>query len=481
MTTQSYDVIVIGAGPGGYVAAIRAAQLGLKTAIVEREHLGGICLNWGCIPTKALLHAAELFRSIKSATAFGIEIDGNVGFKPEVMIDRSRRVSAQLNKGVGFLLNKHNVDLIWGEATLIAPGQIEVSKPKKKAFEPQPTEPKTTLGPGHYKANHIVIATGARPRSIAGLEADGDRIWTYYEAMVPKKIPSSVVIVGAGAIGVEFASFYRMLGTDVTVIESQSEILPNEDQEISNLARRAFEHGGMNVFSNATLSDVRKEKNAVTVEVLLDGRTKKKFKADHVISAIGVTGNIDGLGLNELGVATRDQTVITDNINATNVKGIYAIGDVAGGPMLAHKAQHEAVICAEAIAGNRIEPLDRSKIPSCTYSSPQIASVGLTEAAAREAYSDVRVGKFPFRANGKALALGEPEGLIKTIFDAATGQLIGAHLIGKDVTELIQGFTIGMQLETTEHELIHTIFPHPTLSEAMHESILDAFGRAIHK
>ena len=479
--TTNYDVIVIGAGPGGYVAAIRASQLGLKTAIVEREHLGGICLNWGCIPTKALLHAAELYHSMQHASALGLKIDGSINFVTDELIERSRRVSSQLNKGVGFLLNKNNIDLIWGEATLITPNQIEVREPKKPPFEPQPTKPKAQLGPGRYKTNSIIIATGARPKVLPGLEPDGERIWTYFEAMVPREIPRSLIIVGAGAIGIEFASFYRMLGTDVTVIEAEDEILPNEDREIAGIAHRAFEHDGMSILTSTHISNIEKTDNSITVDVeRSDGHTIA-ITAQRLISAVGVIGNTDGLGLDDVGITPHNNTITTNPICATNVPGIYAIGDVAGGPMLAHKAQHEAIVCVEAIAGKTVQPIDDTKIPACTYSHPQIASVGLTEAAARTEFEEIKVGRFPFRANGKAIALGQPDGLIKTIFDGASGQLIGAHLVGPDVTELIQGFVIAMQLETTEDELIHTIFPHPTLSEAIHESVLDAFGRSIHK
>ncbi len=481
MTTPSYDVIVIGAGPGGYVAALRASQLGLKTAIVEREHLGGICLNWGCIPTKALLHIAEVHRNMSNAAALGLKINGDVTIETNGIVERSRRVSSQLNKGVGFLLNKNGVDLIWGDAKLIAPGHIEVAEPTKAAVDPQPAVPKTQHGPGTYKANHIIIATGARPKLLPGLEPDGDRVWTYFEAMKPAEIPKSMIIVGAGAIGIEFASFYQTMGCKVTVIEAEAEILPNEDQEVAGIARRAFESHGIEILTNAFLNSVAKTDTSVTVEVELQNGEQTNLSAERLISAIGVLGNIEDLGLEELGVKTQNHTIAINHLCATNVDGIYAIGDVAGGPMLAHKAEHEGVLCVEAIAGSNVQPIEKTKIPSCTYSHPQIASVGLTEEAARRQVSEMKVGKFPFRGNGKAIALGEPEGMVKTIFDAESGQLIGAHLIGPDVTELIQGFVIGMQLETTEDELIHAIFPHPTLSEAMHESVLDAFGRAIHK
>ena len=481
MTTPTYDLIVIGAGPGGYIAAIRASQLGLKTAVVEREHLGGVCLNWGCIPTKALLRSAELFRSTRHAAAFGFEVDGKIKFNAHSLVERSRRVAAQLNKGVGFLLSKNNVDLIWGEASIIAPGHVEVSAGTKPPTEPQPKKPNVRLGPGRYKANNIIVATGSRPRFLPGLEPDGETIWSYFEAMVPKEIPKTISVIGAGAIGIEFASFYNMLGANVTVIEALPEILATEDQEIAKLARKAFEADGINILCNARVVNAEQNDSGICIEVETGDGEKQSITAERLISAVGVIGNVEGLGLQDAGVETENNTIKVGPLGATNVRGIYAIGDVAGGPMLAHKAEREGIICAEAIAGHETHALDRLKIPNCIYSHPQVASVGQTEWAARDSIGNIKVGRFPFRSNGKAIALGEPEGMIKTIFDGNTGQLVGAHLIGAEVTELVQGFVIGMQLETTEEELIRSIFPHPTLSESMQESVLDAFGRAIHK
>ncbi|MFM1814711.1 MAG: hypothetical protein RLZ98_1406 [Pseudomonadota bacterium] len=480
MASQSYDVIVIGAGPGGYVTAIRAAQLGLKTAIVEREHLGGICLNWGCIPTKALLRSAEMYHHIQHAKDYGLVVEGKVGFDAAAIVKRSRGVSGQLNGGVGFLLKKNKVDVIWGEAVIDKPGQITVAEAKKKAMEPQHPVPKGVLGAGSYQAKHIIVATGARPRVLQGLEPDGKRIWTYFEAMVPEGIPKSLVVVGSGAIGIEFASFYRTLGADVTVVELLDQILPVEDAEISGLARKAFEKQGMKIYTGAKVTGVEKSGDGIVATIDTGGGKTEKVPADRLISAVGVVGNIENLGLEKLGVKTDRGCIVTDGYGRTNVAGIYAIGDVAGPPMLAHKAEHEGVICVEAISGQDVHAMDKLKIPGCTYCNPQVASVGLTEGKAKAAGYEVRVGRFPFRANGKAIALGEPEGLVKTIFDSKTGQLLGAHMIGAEVTELIQGYVVAMQLETTEAELIHAVFPHPTLSEMMHESVLDAYGRVIH-
>ena len=480
MAEATYDVIVIGSGPGGYVTAIRAAQLGFKTAVVEREHLGGICLNWGCIPTKALLRSAEALRMAQHAKSYGVVIDGKVGFDPAAIIQRSRSVSGQLNGGIGFLLKKNKVDVIWGEAQISKPGEVIVAAPTKKAMQPQHPVPKGVLGAGTYKAAHIILATGARPRVLPGLEPDGDRIWTYFEAMVPKAMPKSLIVVGSGAIGIEFASFYRTLGADVTVIEVLPQILPVEDAEIAALARKAFEKEGIKIHTGAKVTGVEKTATGVTATVDLGGGKTERLSAERLISAVGVVGNVEGLGLEKLGVRIERGTILTDGLGRTSVAGIYAIGDVAGPPMLAHKAEHEGVICVEAIKGLHVHPMDKAKIPGCTYCHPQIASVGLTEARAKEGGREVKIGRFPFRGNGKAIALGEPEGLVKTIFDAKTGQLLGAHMIGAEVTELIQGYVVAMQLETTEEDLMHTVFPHPTLSEMMHESVLDAYGRVIH-
>jgi dihydrolipoamide dehydrogenase len=466
-----YDVIIIGSGPGGYVAAIRAAQLGLKTAVVEKSHLGGICLNWGCIPTKALLRSAEVYHYFEHAKDYGLSAE-KVGFDMAAITKRSRGVSAQLNQGVGGLLKKNKVDVIWGSAEITAPGKLTV-----KASE---NPPKGALGGGDYEAKNIIVATGARPRALPGIEPDKKQIWTYFEAMVPDSLPKSLLVMGSGAIGIEFASFYRTMGSEVTVVEVLPQILPVEDEEIAAHARKRFEKQGIKILTGAKVTKVVKAANSVTATIeTADGKTQE-ISAEKLISAVGVVGNIEGLGLEKLGVKTDRGCVVIDGIGKTNVPGIWAIGDVAGPPMLAHKAEHEGVIAVEAIAGQHPHLMDKAKIPGCTYCNPQIASVGLTEKKAKEAGYDVRVGKFPFIGNGKAIALGEPEGLVKTVFDKKTGQLLGAHLVGAEVTELIQGFVIAMNLETTEEELINAVFPHPTLSETMHESVLSAYGRAIH-
>jgi dihydrolipoamide dehydrogenase len=467
----SYDVIVIGAGPGGYVTAIRAAQLGLKTAIVEKAHLGGICLNWGCIPTKALLRSAEIYHYLEHAKDYGLAAE-KVGFDLAAIVKRSRTVSAQLNRGVGGLLKKNKVELIWGAAKLKGKGAIAVAAAENP--------PRGALGAGEYAAKHIVLATGARPRTLPGLEADGKLVWTYFEAMVPPDMPKSLLVIGSGAIGVEFASFFRTLGADVTIVEILPQILPAEDREIAALARKRFEKQGIKIHTEAKVAKLAKGKNDVTATIELKAGKSESLKVDRVISAVGVVGNIEGLGLEELGVKTERGLIASDAYGRTNVAGIYAIGDVAGPPMLAHKAEHEGVICVEAIAGRKPHAMDKLKIPGCTYCNPQVASVGLTEDKAKETGREIKVGRFPFIGNGKAIALGEPDGLVKTVFDAKTGQLLGAHLVGAEVTELIQGFVVAMNLETTEQELIDSVFPHPTLSEAMHESVLDAYGRVIH-
>ncbi|MCL4767648.1 MAG: dihydrolipoyl dehydrogenase [Hyphomicrobiaceae bacterium] len=480
MPDNSYDVVVIGAGPGGYVAAIRAAQLGLRTAVVEREHLGGICLNWGCIPTKALLRSAEVYRNAEHAKSYGLSIDGGLGFDAAAIVKRSRGVSGQLNGGVGFLMKKNKVDVIWGEARLAKPGEITVAQSRKKPMQPAVPPPKGVLGPGAYKAKHTILATGARPRVLPGIEPDGDLIWTYFEAMVPPAMPKSLLVMGSGAIGIEFASFYRAFSVDVTVVELLPQILPVEDAEIASHARKQLEKQGMRILTGATVTRVEKGGGGVAASIDTgDGKTET-IKAERLISAVGVVGNVENLGLEQLGVKVERGAVVTDGFGRTSVPGVYAIGDVAGAPLLAHKAEHEGVLCVETIKGLPTHPMDKRKIPGCTYCHPQIASVGLTEAKAREAGYEVKVGRFPFRGNGKAIALGEPEGLVKTVFDSRTGQLLGAHMVGAEVTELIQGFVIAMQLETTEEDLMHAIFPHPTLSETMHESVLDAYGRAIH-
>ncbi|KMO33275.1 dihydrolipoamide dehydrogenase [Methylobacterium variabile] len=477
--SDTYDVLIIGAGPGGYVAAIRAAQLGFKTAVVDREHLGGICLNWGCIPTKALLRSAEIYHYMQHAKDYGLSAD-NVGFDVAAIVKRSRGVSGRLNGGVGMLLKKNKVDVIWGEAAIEAapkgnePGRVQVKETKRAEA------PKGTKAAGTYQAKHIVVATGARPRAIPGIEPDRKQIWTYYEAMVPEKMPKSLLVMGSGAIGIEFASFYRTMGAEVTVVELLPQILPVEDHEIAAHARKRFEKQGIKILTGAKVTKVVKGGDAVTATIEAEGGKTQEITAEKLISAVGVVGNIENLGLEKLGVTIERGIVATDGLGRTNVPGIYAIGDVAGPPMLAHKAEHEGVICVETIKGLHTHPMDKGKIPGCTYCQPQIASVGLTEAKAKEQGFDVRVGRFPFAGNGKAIALGEPDGLVKTIFDRKTGQLLGAHMVGAEVTELIQGYVVAMTLETTEEELMHTVFPHPTLSEMMHESVLDAYGRVIH-
>jgi dihydrolipoamide dehydrogenase len=477
---EPYDVLIIGGGPGGYVAAIRAAQLGLKTAVVEREHLGGICLNWGCIPTKALLRSAEIFHYAQHAADYGLVIEGKVGFDSAAVTTRSRKISAQLNSGVGFLLKKNKVDVIWGEATIAKAGEVTVTKPKKPPMQPQNPVPKGTLGEGTYQAKNIVVATGARPRVVPGIEPDGTLIWTYFEAMLPNVFPKSLIVVGSGAIGVEFASFYRSFGAEVTLVEALPRILPAEDAEIAAHAHKRFEKQGIKIRVGTKVVNVEKTAAGVVATAEDAQGARRRLEAERLISAVGVVGNVENLGLEALGVKSERGIIATDGFGRTNVATLYAIGDVAGPPMLAHKAEHEGVICVEAIAGLAPHPLDRAMIPSCTYCNPQIASVGLTEEAARAGGHELKIGRFPFIGNGKAIALGEPDGLTKTIFDAKTGRLLGAHMIGAEVTELIQGFVVAKNCETTEAELMNTIFPHPTLSETMHESVLDAYGRAIH-
>ncbi|ANH04295.1 dihydrolipoyl dehydrogenase [Shinella sp. HZN7] len=478
--SNAYDIIVIGSGPGGYIAAIRAAQLGLKTAIVEREHLAGICSNWGCIPTKALLRSAEIFHYAQHPGDYGVKIEGTVTPDLKAIVARSRGIASRMNGGVGFLMKKNKVDIIWGEAKLTKPGEIVVSKTTKAIQQPQAPLPKNVLPEGTYKAKHIVIATGARPRALPGIEPDGKLIWTYFEAMKPEEMPKSLLVMGSGAIGIEFASFYRTLGVDVTVVEVMKTVMPVEDAEISALAKKQFEKQGMKIHLEAKVAKVEKGANSITAHVEMKDGKVEKITADRMISAVGVQANIENIGLEAIGVKTDRGFIAIDGYGKTNVPGIYAIGDVAGPPMLAHKAEHEAVICIEKIAGlPNVHPMDKAKIPGCTYCHPQVASVGLTEAKAKEQGRDIRVGRFPFVANGKAIALGEDQGLVKTIFDKKTGELLGAHLVGAEVTELIQGFVIAMNLETTEEELMHTIFPHPTISETLKESVLDAYGRAL--
>jgi len=447
-----FDIIIIGSGPGGYVTAIRAAQLGFKTAIVERDYLGGICLNWGCIPTKALLRSAEIYHYMQHPKDYGLAAE-NVTYDPAAVVKRSRVVSKRLNDGVGFLMRKNKVTVIWGEAVIEAPGKVTVKASKNEA-------PKGALGPDAYLAKHIILATGARPR------------------VLPERMPKSLLVVGSGAIGMEFASFYRTFGAEVTVVEILPQILPAEDAEISAFARKQFEKQGIKILTDAKVAKLDKKADGVTATIEGKGGTQT-LTVERVISAVGVVGNIENLGLEKVGVKTERGAIVVDALNRTNVPGIYAIGDVAGPPLLAHKAEHEGVICVEAIKGLNPHPMDKRLIPGCTYCSPQIASVGLTEQAAKEKKLDVRVGRFPFVGNGKAIALGEDQGLVKVIFDKKTGALLGAHMVGAEVTELIQGYVVAMNLETTEEELIHTVFPHPTLSEMMKEAVLDAYGRAL--
>ncbi|MEA3024892.1 MAG: dihydrolipoamide dehydrogenase [Alphaproteobacteria bacterium] len=471
MADTNFDIIIIGSGPGGYVTAIRAAQLGFKTAIIERDFLGGICSNWGCIPTKALLRSAEIYHYMQHAKDYGLKAD-NIGFDAVAIIKRSRGVAARMNAGVGFLMKKNKVSVIWGEATIDAPGKITVKASTTPA-------PKDAMGPGSYQAKHIIVATGARPRALPGLEPDKKLVWTYFEAMNPDKMPKSLLVVGSGAIGIEFASFYRTLGVDVTVVEVLPQILPVEDAEIAAFARKQFEKQGIKIMSGAKVTKLDKKADSVTATID-DGKGKtSEITVDRVIAAVGVVGNVENIGLEKLGVKIERGIIAIDGFCKTNVPGIYAIGDVAGPPMLAHKAEHEGVICVEAIKGMHPHPMDKRMIPGCTYCFPQVASVGLTEQAAKDQKLEVRIGRFPFIGNGKAVALGEDQGMVKTIFDKKTGQLLGAHLVGPEVTELIQGFVVAMNLETTEEELMHTIFPHPTLSETMKESVLDAYGRVL--
>ena len=466
MADNSFDLVVVGGGPGGYVAAIRAAQLGLATALVEREHLGGICLNWGCIPTKALLRTAEVFHLMRHAGDFGLAVD-NPRVDLPAIVKRSRDIAAQLAGGVKHLLKKHKVTVFDGEGRLAGKGKVAVTKDGKEIAA--------------VAARHIILATGACARALPGIEPDGKLIWTYKEAMVPTDLPKSILVVGSGAIGMEFASFYRDLGADVTVVELLPRILPVEDEEISAFARKAFEKQGMRIHTGASITSVQKAKSNVFAVVQTADRKTHSLTVDRVILAVGIVGNVEGLGLEGTGVKVEKTHVIADGFGRTGEPGIYAIGDLAGAPWLAHKAMHEGVLCVEAIAGQKgLHALDKSNIPGCTYCRPQIASIGLTEQAAKEQGIKTRIGRFPYIGNGKAIALGDTEGLVKTVFDAATGELLGAHLVGAEVTELIQGFAIARTLETTEAELMATVFPHPTLSETMHESVLAAYGRALH-
>jgi dihydrolipoamide dehydrogenase len=465
MPEQTFDLVVIGGGPGGYVAAIRAAQLGLKTAVVEREHLGGICLNWGCIPTKALLRSSEINHLLHHLPEYGFAAD-NVRFDLPAVVKRSRAVAKQLASGVGHLLKKNKVATFDGSGKLAGPRTVAVSK-----------DGKSVAG---LTAPHIILATGARARQLPGLEADGKLIWSYKEAMVPAAMPKSLLVVGSGAIGIEFASFYRNMGAEVTVVELLDRILPVEDEEISAFARKAFEKQGIKLHTGAKVTAARKNGETITATIEAGGKTQE-LTVDRIISAVGIVGNVEDLGLENTGVKVDRTHILTDEYCRTGEPGVYAIGDVCGPPWLAHKASHEGVVCVEKIAGvNDVHPIDWTNIPGCTYCRPQVASVGLTEARAKQEGYEVRVGRFPFIGNGKAIAMGEPEGMVKVVFDAANGALLGAHMCGAEVTEMIQGYAIARTLETTETDLMHTVFPHPTVSETMHEAVLDAYGRAIH-
>jgi dihydrolipoyl dehydrogenase len=465
MAEASFDLVVVGGGPGGYVAAIRAAQLGLKTALVEREHLGGICLNWGCIPTKALLRSSEIYHLLRHLDEFGFSAK-DISFDAQKVVARSRAVAKQLSNGVAYLLRKNKVTVFDGHGRLAGKGRLTVEKNGNSVAE--------------LAAEHIVLATGARARALPGLEPDGERVWTYKEAMVPEAIPKSLLVVGSGAIGIEFASFYNDMGADVTVVEVLDRVLPVEDEEVSAFARKSFEKQGIKIHTGATVQALEHARDGVTARIEADGKSAE-MAIERVILAVGIVGNVEDTGLENTSVVVERTHVVVDEWLRTGEPGVYAIGDLVGPPWLAHKASHEGVICVERIAGvNDVHPLDVRNIPACTYCRPQVASVGLTEKAARDAGYEVKIGHFPFIGNGKAIALGEPEGMVKTIFDSKTGELLGAHMIGAEVTELIQGYTIAKTLETTETELIRTIFPHPTLSETMHEAVLDAYGRAIH-
>ena len=466
MSSERFDVVVIGGGPGGYPAAIRARQLGLSVALVEREYLGGICLNWGCIPTKALLRTSEVHHLIQRADDFGLTVEG-LSFDLAKVVKRSRQVSKRLNTGVKALLKKNQVTVLDGFGRLAGPGRVAVESADGSVSE--------------IEAGSIILATGARARSLPGLEADGKLIWTYREAMVPKEMPRRLLVVGSGAIGIEFASFYNDLGAEVTVVEALPRILPVEDEEISGIAHKQFEKQGFTIHVNATVSSLEKGDDEVTATITPESGEATVATFDRVILAVGIVGNVENLGLEGTGVEVDRTHIVTNEWTETGEAGVYAIGDVAGPPWLAHKATHEGILCADRIAGTPgLHPMKPERIPGCTYCRPQIASVGLTEAAAKTAGREIRVGRFPFRGNGKAIALGEMEGVVKTIFDARTGELLGAHMIGAEVTELIQGFVVAMNLETTEADLMHSVFPHPTLSEMMHESTLDAYDQAIH-
>ncbi|WP_300513048.1 dihydrolipoyl dehydrogenase [Aliiroseovarius sp.] len=463
MAAQNFDTIVIGAGPGGYVAAIRAAQLGQKVAIVERENLGGICLNWGCIPTKALLRSAEVFHLMHRAAEFGLKASG-LGYDLDAVVKRSRGVAKQLSSGVAHLMKKNKITVVMGSASIPAKGKVRVEGDK---------------GTEELTAKNIILATGARARELPGPEADGDLVWTYRHALNPPRMPKKLLVIGSGAIGIEFASFFNTLGADVTVVEVMDRVLPVEDAEISAFAKKAFVKQGLTIMEKAMVKQLDRAKGEVTAHIEMGGKVEKQ-KFDTVISAVGIVGNVEGLGLEELGVKVDRTHVVTDEFCRTGVEGLYAIGDIAGAPWLAHKASHEGVMVAELISGLHTHPVKPESIAGCTYCPPQVASVGYTEAKAKELGYKIKVGRFPFIGNGKAIAMGDAEGMVKVIFEEKTGELLGAHMVGAEVTEMIQGFVIGRQLETTEEDLMHTVFPHPTVSESMHEAVLAAYNRAIH-
>lgn len=463
--TEQFDVIVVGGGPGGYVAAIRAAQLKFKVAVIERENMGGVCLNWGCIPTKALLRSSDIYHLMHNLDAFGISAK-DIKFDFKKIVDRSRGVAAQMSKGIGMLMKKNKVTVIDGHAKLTGGGKLSVEKDGKKV--------------GDYSAKHIILATGARARNLPGLEPDGKLIWSYREALVPNIMPKKLLVVGSGAIGSEFASFYLNLGADVTLVEVLDRILPVEDEEISKFVKKSFEKQGMKVITGATVKALKKGKENVTATIEIGGKAEEQT-FDRVIMAVGIVGNTENLGLEKTKVKVEKSQIKTDPYGKTDEPGVYAIGDVAGAPWLAHKASHEGIICVEKIAGEKdVHPMKKENIPGCTYCMPQVASVGLTEKAAKEKGLKVKVGRFPFIGNGKAVAMGEPDGLVKVLFDEKTGELLGAHMVGAEVTEMIQGFVIGKQMEATELDFMHSVFPHPTISETMHEAVLDAYGRVIH-
>lgn len=463
--TDQFDIVVIGAGPGGYVAAIRAAQLGMKAAVVEREHLGGICLNWGCIPTKALLRSSEIHHLLHNLGDYGFAAK-DISFDFKKIVERSRAVSKQLTQGIGHLMKKNKITVINGHAKLAGKGQIDITDGKDKGKK--------------IAAKHIILATGARARVLPGLEPDGKLIWTYKEALVPDVMPKKLLVVGSGAIGSEFASFFLNMGADVTLVEVADRILPVEDEEVSKFVHKSFEKQGMKVITKGMVKALDKKKEGVTASIEVKGKLEK-HDFDRVIMAVGIVANTENIGLEKTKVKLDRGHIVADGYGVTAEPNVYAIGDVAGAPWLAHKASHEAIICVEKIAGVKdVHPMKKENIPGCTYCRPQVASVGLTEAKAKEAGHTVKVGRFPFIGNGKAIALGEPEGFVKTVFDEKTGELLGAHMVGAEVTEMIQGYVIGKTMEATELDFMHTIFPHPTLSEMMHESVLDAYGKVVH-